>query len=159
MIDLMSGTETKEATRKTYANDGYQAVLLQRVKNRELLRLTTDDAVSLDLDDTTVWKQKKVKEKAVNLFTSIQNGRITNRVIMLGFEVLREKGSLTGGPCGNLYRKLMLEGYSAGTAHAQSCQIITLFRLLRITMSMGSRRWVPNPDSLVLERSMKCLPI
>ena len=105
----------------------------------------------LDLDDSTIWRQEKVKRKAVQLLTAIESGALTNVPIIEGLRLLKTEGRLTGGKYGNLYTKLR-EFYTEGTASAQTNQVITLFKTMRITIETAKSVSMPNPDSLILPK-------
>lgn len=160
MIDLMNpelGNNKIPETRKTYLADGYQAVLCQRVKDYSLFCLTSDTHEQVDLNNNGLWRQKKVKEKAVRLFEQVANGRLTNRVLQIAFKLLQQDGVFIGGGRGTLFNKLLEEGYSVGTAHAQAQQIITLCKLLRITVEINKYNSSINKNSLLLPKVMQCL--
>ena len=132
-------------------NQGFQAALLSRIEDHSLLMVTPNNYI--DLDNSAVWRQEKVKRKAVQLLTSIECGSLTNVPLIEGLRLLRTEGRLTSGKHGNLYMKLR-EFYSVGTANAQAAQVITLFKTMRVTLETAKSVSIPNPDSLVLPKAL-----
>lgn len=143
----LSGLQTRKT--KCAYEQGFQAALLSRITDYSLLMMTP--TYDLDLDDSTIWRQEKVKRKAVQLLTAIESGTLTNVPIIEGLRLLKTEGRLTSGKYGNLYTKLR-EFYTEGTASAQTNQVITLFKTMRITLETAKSVSVPNPDSLVLPK-------
>lgn len=163
MLDLLNGAlsacqiKPQEGPRKTYVANTYQEVLMSRLNCLEAPRLTSDSEETVNLDDAIMWRQKKVKEKAVKLLADIEAGKITTRVVIIGFQILKSDGQITSGKWGNLLMKLKAEGYSNGTATAQAMQIVTLFRLLKITEPETSYCFIPNKNSLILKKALEII--
>lgn len=156
MLDLLNPTYCQIITSTpTYDEDGYMSVLLLRVKNRETLRLTNDGEDYADLDNTLVWKQKKVCQKAVQLLSGIDKGELDSKILQIAFLTLKRDEEFTTGIKGNLVTEFLAHGYKIGTAKAQANQIFTLFRLLKITELETPHRYNLNPCSLVYEKAMK----
>ena len=155
MLDLLNPTYCQIITSTpTYDNDGFMSVLLLRVKSRESLRLTKDEDDFVDLDNTLVWKQKKVCQKAVQLLSGIDKGELNSKILQIAFLTLKRDEILTTGVKGNLIPELLAHGYTVGTAKAQANQIFTLFRLLKITELETPHRYDLNPRSLIYEKAM-----
>lgn len=155
MIDLMNPTYCQiGAINPTYDSDGFMSVLLLRVKSRETLRLTNAENDYVDLDNTLVWKQKKVCQKAVQLLSALDKGELDSKVLHIAFFTLKRDESFSTGIKGNLVTELLNHGYKIGTAKAQANQIFTLFRLLKITELETPHRYRLNPDSLIYQKSM-----
>lgn len=96
--------------------------------------------------------QIKVQEKCVALFDWIQNGGKLNTVILRTIDLLMRDGHLTFGIKGNLYRDLLLQPYTTGTANAQAGQMASLLPMLKIVLNNGAGTFVPNPKSILLMR-------
>ena len=155
MIDLMNPTYCQiGVSSPTYDTDGYMSVLLLRVKTRETLRMTAAEHDYADLDDTFVWKQKKVCQKAVQLLSGIDEGAITSKIFQIAFLTLKRDGFFATGLKGNLVTEFLSHGYKIGTAKAQANQIFTLFRLLKITELDTPHRYSINPDSLIYKKAI-----
>jgi len=91
----------------------------------------------------------KVKEKAIQLFTTLVKGGQMNKVMAAAFMLLATEGSLTSGGKGNLETALRASGLSERTSASQSNQIFMLLPLLNLTVkSKGVMS--PNPDSALL---------
>lgn len=158
MLDLMNPALCQLASgRVTYENDGYMCVLMRRVQDRSILVMTKGDSKCVDLDDGLIWKQKKVCEKAVQFLTGIEAGLITSKILQIGLRTLQRDQCLTAGIRGNIVQELLKHGYSEGTAKAQGNQIITLFRLLKITDCVSPHRYFLRNDSLIYEKAVNCL--
>lgn len=145
---LPNNIEEKEA-RVVYTT-GYQLALVTALKGRdELLQLDTQGSI-LNLDDNTVWRQKKVKEKAVQMFSLIVGDSIKAKVIRFAVSDLKNNGDANSK---RLREGLMNVGYSEKTANAQASQMISLFKNLKVIMSNGKL----NPDSLLFKRMIEAI--
>ena len=154
MIDLMQlqaiTLATQKLKRRESYQDGFRVALFKRVDgDHSLLRLEEDSQEEVNLDDITVWKQKKVKEKAVQLFSLLAGREIKSKVIRLGIIFLRDNQKFLHTE----FKKFLIEnGYSEKTAQSQSKQMVLLFNLLKIT----------NGEHLINDRSLiwnKCLEL
>lgn len=145
--------------RITY-KDGYGKMLEQRIKNsKDVLALTKDidkeeqvkEVKELEklLDDKTVFSQKKVCEKVVQLYTFLTGGCSLNTVLKIAFETFKQDGYLDGGKKGNLYQALLKKPYSPDTANAQSAQVMNMLPKLGIAVKVG-HRLSPDPESNLL---------
>ena len=157
MLDLMNPALCQLASGRVTYDDGYMCVLFKRVQDRSLLVMTKGDEKCVDLDDGLIWKQKKVCEKAVQLFSGIEAGLITSKILQIGLRTLQRDEYLTTGIRGNIIQELIKQGYSVATAKAQGNQIITLFRLLKITDTETPHRYFLRSDSLIYEKAVNCL--
>lgn len=108
-----------------------------------------DPVKSEGLDGQTV--QKKVAEKVIQLFTYMSKGGNLNKVMRLAFTTLINEGQLTFGKQGTFQDVLLANGFSLGTARAQSGQIKQLFPLLKIVTVAGDTL-KPNPESIILAK-------
>lgn len=156
MIDLLRGGSflMRDLPMATYNADGHQAVLLQRIKDRSLLTMEYGKDDEVDLDSAT-WRQKKVKDKAVQFLTSLDEGTITNKVIKAAIDVLERDGRIVTGLHGNLLTELVSRGYTAKSARSEAAQTVTMLRLLRVVDVMDCKTSVPNRASLILQRIRK----
>lgn len=153
MIDLMHInalllTQPKQKQARESFLEGYNLALFKRVEDTEMLRLEADSNEVVDLDDALVWRQKKVKEKAIQLFTMLSGDNIKARVINLAIAFLAENETISTS---NFKQYLVVNGYSEKTAAAQSSQMVTLFKLLKVTNAQGEI----NPRSLVWRRILE----
>lgn len=135
--------------RQSY-QDGFNLALLKRVDgNLGLLKLELDSDEEIDLDDHNIWKQKKVKEKAVQLFSILNGKKIEGKIIRLSICFLKDRGQIKRNEFKNF---LIEEGYSEKTAIAQANQMCLLFKLLKVI----------NSEGLINDRSLiwsKCLQV
>ena len=122
-------------TKRQSYQDGFNLALLKRVDtNRELLKLEFDSDEEVDLDDHNVWKQKKVKEKAVQLLSILNGKNIEGKIIRHGIHFLKQHGQIKKVE----FQKFLVEnGYSEKTAIAQASQMFLLFKLLKVINSEG----------------------
>lgn len=157
MLDLMNPALCQLSSGRVTYDDGYMCVLFKRVQDRSLLVMTKGDDKCVDLDDGLIWKQKKVCEKAVQLFSGIGAGLITSKILQIGLRTLQRDQYLTTGIRGNIIQELIKQGYSVATAKAQGNQIITLFRLLKITDNESPHKYFLRSDSLIYEKAVNCL--
>ena len=141
----------REQQRMSYSS-GYQNALYSVVRhNKQALLLEEGKEDCLDLDNTIVWRQIKVKQKAIQLFRLLEGQAVEAKILRIGLKTLIRDGYVYSGQTGNLYLALRNAGYSRGTSSAQTNQMITLFQLLRMTKENGYK-WQINPSSLILKR-------
>ena len=155
-----SPKEKKVSEPRITYKDGYGKMLEERIKNsKDVLALTkyiskekqvkqVQELVKL-LDDKTVFSQKKVCEKVVQLYTFLTGGCSLNTVLKIAFETFKRDGYLDGGKKGNLYQALLKKPYSPDTANAQSAQVMNMLPKLGITVKVG-HRLSPDPESNLL---------
>ena len=147
----------KKAPKKSFA-DGYQAALNSAILDYvAVLQMEKDKPDTVDLDDPAVWRQKKVKEKAIQFFEILRGTKIDAKLLRIGFDELSKKGYLCKSPERNMYKRYLAEGYTEGTANAQSAQMHSLFTQLRIVVpsSPNPNKLVINPNSLLYEKALK----
>ena len=114
------------------------------------------------LDDRVLCSQKKVAEKMLAFFPFMTgHSEDCNKVLKIAFTLLHEEGALTTTKNGNLFKALRSNGYSEGTANAQSGQVFTLFQLLKIVgPNVGEgvvRRFEENLSSHVYKTTLSRL--
>ena len=147
----------KEPPKKSF-KEGYQAALNSAILDADgLLLLEKGSSERVNLDDPVVWRQKKVKEKAIQFFEILRGTKIDAKLLRIGFDELRTKGYLCKFPERNMYKRYLAEGYSEGTANAQSGQMHSLFRQLRMVIPDPTtpNKFIVNPNSLLFERALK----
>ena len=138
MIDITAlkaiALRNVEIKRQSY-RDGFNLALLNRIGGKhEFLKLEFDSNEEVDLDDPIVWKQKKVKEKAIQLFSILNGKHIEAKIIRLSIRFLKERSQLKKHD----FKTFLIEnGYSEKTAIAQSGQMVLLFKLLKVIDSEG----------------------
>ena len=153
MIDLMQlqaiSLYNQKKHRESY-KDGFNIALLTRVgEDRSILRLEKNSEKEVNLDDAIVWKQKKVKEKAVQLFSILSGKDIKAKVIRLSIQYLKDNGRFERLK----FKAFLVEnGYSDKTATAQAAQMVNLFKLLKVINYEG----LVNEQSLIWD---KCLSL
>ena len=94
----------------------------------------SEDGFKIDLDNPLVWRQKKVKTKALQFFHWLEGGNLASRVIPEAVKFLVEHQEISTKQLSAHFQKL---GYTVGTANAQAGQMVTLFKLLKIVCKQG----------------------
>ncbi len=166
-FDLMNGALThnisldeldgKMEKRVSYANGHQAAVNSMLCGFNELLQMEKGKPDLVNLDDPLVWRQKKVKEKAVQFFEILSGKHPKGQLLRIGFDELSKKGYLCGFPECNMFHRYMEEGYSEKTARAQAAQMHSLFSQLRVVVEgpANHRKLVVNPNSLLYEKALR----
>jgi len=95
--------------------------------------------------------QKKIAEKFDNLFTSLSVGKPPSTYVMIAFNLLDEKKSVTSADIIGAYKA---SGLSDGTARSQCGQIMHLFNVVKIAGRAGQTLTM-NPASTIAERIRK----
>ena len=128
-INLLAFDAPVKRSRVSY-REGFTLALLASVDgDKSLLRMEDVSEEIINLDDTNIWTQKKVKEKVIQLFNAITKKKKASRVLQLGFKALRETQRISSP---SFCLTLVQEGYTDKTALAQSNQVICLFKSLKI---------------------------
>lgn len=147
----------KKAPKKSFA-DGYQAALNSAILDYvSVLQMEKDKPDTVDLDDPAVWRQKKVKEKAIQFFEILRGTKIDAKLLRIGFDELSKKGYLQKHPEQNMYHRFLSEGYSEGTSRSQAGQMHSLFTQLRMVVPDPAtpNKLIVNPNSLLYEKALK----
>ena len=162
-----------ESSRDTIKSVGIAGVLKNRIGadisslyltegcDEETKKQENETIISM-LDDRVICSQKKVAEKMLAFFPFMTgHSEECNKVLKIAFTLLHEEGALTTTKNGNLFKALRSNGYSEGTANAQSGQVFTLFQLLKIVgPNVGKgvvRRFEENPSSHVYKTTLSRL--
>lgn len=165
--------KAETSSRDTVKTVGFAGVLKNRIgEDISSLYITEDcdeetkkkenETVIAMLDDRVLCSQKKVAEKMLAFFPFLTgHSNECNKVLKIAFTLLHQEGALTTTKNGNLFKALRANGYSAGTANAQSGQVFTLFLLLKIVgENKGSgavRRFEENPKSHICQTALSRL--
>ena len=147
----------KKAPKKSFA-DGYQAALNSAILDYvSVLQMEKDKPDTVDLDGPAVWRQKKVKEKAIQFFEILRGTKIDAKLLRIGFDELSTKGYLRKHPEQNMYHRFLSEGYSEGTSRSQAGQMHSLFTQLRMVVPDPAtpNKLIVNPNSLLYEKALK----
>lgn len=153
-IKLMSYDKGSRVTRES---EGHMAVLLHRLPCRALLKMEYGKEDEVDLN-SPIWKQKRIKDRALAFLSEIGHGELNNRPIRIALELLQKEGFLSAGTKGNLFDRLIKEGYTKNSSKCEASQIITMFRLLRMVIPKKNRFYsMPNRSSLILAHAQNCL--
>lgn len=91
----------------------------------------------------------KVKEKCLQLFSTLTKGGAMNKVMATAFKLLATDGHLTSGSKGNLETALRAVPLSERTSASQANQMFMLLPLLNLTVK-AKGIMEPNPDSALL---------
>lgn len=97
--------------------------------------------------------QVKVAEKFDNLFTALSVGKAPSVYVMVAFNLLESKGSMTSADVVGAYKA---SGLGEGTARSQSGQIMNLFATVGIATRSGQTLTLRS-DSKIAER-LRSLP-
>lgn len=155
LIQSVPSTALHRVVRRPSYSQGHQAALMEIVKHdAQSLQLEINNPDIVDLDDLRVWRQQKVKEKAIQLFRIMVGDDIKANILRTGLRVLIERPNFFAGANNAIRLKLMQDGYSEKTATAQANQMITLFSMLKMIVREGNE-WRVNPQSLILQRISK----
>ena len=92
--------------------------------------------------------QVKIAEKFENLFTALSAGKAPSTYVMIAFDVLEKKGSMTSADVVGAYKA---SGLGEGTARSQSGQIMNLFATVGIATRSGQTLTLRS-DSLLADR-------
>lgn len=165
--------KAEETARETIKTIGIAGVLKNRIgADISKLYMTEDcdeetkqkenETIVAMLDDRVLCSQKKVAEKMLAFFPFMTgHSEECNKVLKIAFTLLHEEGALTTTKNGNLFKALRSNGYSEGTANAQSGQVFTLFQLLKVVgPNVGEgmvRRFEENPSSHVYKTTLSRL--
>jgi hypothetical protein len=153
-IKMMSYEKSSRVTRES---EGHMAVLLHRLPCRALLKMEYDKEDEVDLD-SPIWKQKRIKDRALAFLSDIGYGEIKNKPIRIALDLLQTDGFLSVGTKGNLFDRLVKEGYAKNSSKCESSQVITMFRLLRMIVPKKNKYYsMPNRSSLILTHAQNCL--
>ena len=135
---------------------GYQSAVNSVLCGFEhLLRMEKDSPDMVDLDDSVVWRQKKVQAKAVQFFSILAGQSPKAELVRIGFNELVQAQKIETGDKGNLFNRFIHEGYTTATARAQASQIKTLFLNMKVIVKKDERLYVVNPLSLIYEEALK----
>lgn len=150
--DLQKVQNTTSRTKLTASRiklTNYMDKLLKVVNgDKEFLKLEEGRDGYVDLDDNIVWRQVKVKEKAIQFYEFLLGRPIQAKVIRICSKSLIENNMASNA---TFSLALIKEGYSQKTTVAQSSQMMTLFKLLKIVDSSGGVCQI-NPKSLIYRR-------
>lgn len=122
----------------------------------EFFVLTGDPATLTDEEKAEARKttmalkpnQVKVAEKFENLFTALSAGKAPSTYVMIAFQLLDTKKTVSSGDIVGAYKA---SGLGEGTARSQSGQIMNLFATVGIATRSGQSLAIRS-DSLVAER-------
>lgn len=135
---------------------GYQSAVLSVLCGFDyLLQMEKGLPDTVNLDDSTVWRQKKVQAKAVQFFAILAGQSPKADLIRIGFSELVQSQKIETGDKGNLFNRFVREGYTPATARAQSSQIKTLFLNMKVITKKGEQLYVVNPISLIYEKALE----
>ena len=167
--------KASETTRETVKTIGIAGVLKNRIgADISNLYMTEDcdeetkqkenETIVVMLDDRVLCSQKKVAEKMLAFFPFMTgHSEECNKVLKIAFTLLHEEGALTTTKNGNLFKALRSNGYSEGTANAQSGQVFTLFQLLKVVgPNVGEgvvRKFEENANSHIYKTALSRLGI
>lgn len=112
----------------------------------------SDDDLATNKQEVIAAKpeQKKIGEKFVNLFVSLNAGKQPSVYITQAFKMLEEKKTFTGAEL----TAMLKVSYDQGTAQSQSGQIMTLFAAVKIA-TRNKNSLTLNDNSVVAERLRK----
>jgi len=96
--------------------------------------------------------QKKVREKALQMFGNIMKDEKLSKYTIIALEVLK-KAYLSGEvvTTAQLKKAYENEGYKPGTANAQQGQMMVLFSEMKLAERLDRSTLKPNPNSVLLE--------
>lgn len=151
LIDECEPVQEKEKPKRLPRSESFMMSLLTKVEGHEnLLYLEEGSEERLDLDDCVRWRQKKVKEKALQLYDLILGKKIEAKVIRRSIEFLRSNGQIS---VPLLVADLVSGGYSVKTAQAQASQMVCLFKLLKVVNTDNQRNYFINSKSLIYKQA------
>ena len=96
---------------------------------------------------------KKSREKAVGLFTSLARDKAPSTYLVSGLKYLMSVEHLYDHP-GTFQQHFLDKGYKIGTARRQSSQVYLLFDLLKISKRDAGRVFF-NPKSLIAKKILE----
>lgn len=141
---VKTAKNAEETSRETVKTVGIAGVLKNRIGSdisklymtedcdEETMKKENETIVAM-LDDRVLCSQKKVAEKMLAFFPFLTgHSNECNKVLRIAFTLLHKEGVITTTKNGNLFKALRSNGYSVGTATAQSGQVFALFQLLKI---------------------------
>ncbi len=142
--------------RVVYVGSSNQSTLCSMVFGfADLLRMEKGLPDTVDLDDPILWRQQKVKAKALQFFAILTGRNPDAALLRIAFDELCNGKGYTTGAKGNLHQRLIAAGYSEATVKAQVSQTVALFLNLRIIVKSRPQVYVINPVSLLYERALR----
>jgi hypothetical protein len=146
--------------RKHYSNKTDR--LRDRIGEKFAEFATLEDGVETTADSTLSiidGMGSKVKNRAVNLFEHLSQGKEFNEVNRRAVEVLVKDGFITTGDDGNLHANLLARPYDKLTARATGGNAIRMMTALKIVVADGKGKFTPNPKSVLLPKLSASLGI
>ncbi|MBY3231953.1 hypothetical protein [Rhizobium laguerreae] len=124
------------------------------VLNGDPAAMTADDQAAARVATMALKpNQVKIAEKFENLFTALSAGKAPSTYVMIAFNLLNSKGSMTSADVVGAYKA---SGLGEGTARSQSGQIMHLFATVGIATRAGQTLTL-RPDSVIAGR-LRSLP-